>query len=137
MAENPTVSTGLAPQTVVLRFQQDPQATATNTTVGNAGIAPFACTLTGAVYVPSAGVTHSASNYRTWAVVDKASGDTMASLASNTADFASDVAESFTLSGTATNLNIAAGDVIEVNSSVTGTGVADPGGVIEVTLSKA
>lgn len=42
----------------------------------------------------------------------------------------------FTLSGTPANLAVAAGDVLVVKEAVTSTGTANPGGRIEVTISR-
>lgn len=42
----------------------------------------------------------------------------------------------FTLSGTAANLNVVAGDILAVKEAVTSTGTANPGGRIEVTISR-
>jgi hypothetical protein len=45
--------------------------------------------------------------------------------------------KAFTLSGTAANLNVVSGDVLAVVSTHTGTGIADPGGRVEVQLSRS
>jgi hypothetical protein len=40
-----------------------------------------------------------------------------------------------TLSGTAANLDVAAGDVLQWQSAAVGTGIADPGGLVNVTIA--
>lgn len=40
-----------------------------------------------------------------------------------------------TLSGTPANLNVSAGDILQWQSTAVGTGIADPGGLVAVTLS--
>lgn len=141
MAENPTVTSGLCPQQVVLRVECQPVATAGNDLTTEVGIAPFAATLVSAVYTPVASQAGAATNNRTLAVVDETSGDTMASLAMTANDGAHNLvahtAKTLTNSGTASNLNVAAGDVIYFTSTHVLTGIADPGGVLEVTLAKA
>jgi hypothetical protein len=42
-----------------------------------------------------------------------------------------------TLSGTAANLIVAAGDILRWNSTHVGTGIADPGGLVQVECSRA
>jgi len=41
------------------------------------------------------------------------------------------------LSGTAANLVVAAGDIVEFQSVHAGTGIADPGGTVYLTLSRS
>jgi len=40
-----------------------------------------------------------------------------------------------TLSGTPANLNLTAGDILQWQSTAVGTGIADPGGLVCVTVS--
>ena len=44
--------------------------------------------------------------------------------------------KAITLSGTAANLNITAGDVLQWQSTHVGTGIADPGGLVVITVGR-
>lgn len=104
--------------------------------------APFALTLTAASYVPDTAITGAATNNRKVAVVNKgAAGAGTTEMASLTFDDGVDgVAfdeKALTLSGTAANLNAAAGDIIAWASTAPGSGLADPGGTVIVEYSRA
>jgi hypothetical protein len=45
--------------------------------------------------------------------------------------------KALTLSGTPANLVVASGDVLEFDSTHVGTGIADPGGLVQVTFSRS
>jgi hypothetical protein len=51
-------------------------------------------------------------------------------------NLAADRENPLTLSGTPANLTVAAGDVLEFTSVHVGTGIADPGGLVEVEISR-
>lgn len=138
MAENPTVTSGKAPRIQVIRAHVPVTAITTNTEIC-LGSADDASTLLSAQYLPDGAATGDATNARTFTLTDETSEDVIATLALDSApnSLVSEVAFPFTLSVTATNLNIAAGDVITFASTHTGTGVADPGGTLEVKLAVA
>jgi len=105
------------------------------------GVAPFAGTVTEVKYIAEAAVTGAATNNRTVSLVNKgqagAGTTTVASLtfASGTNAVANDDT-TVTLSGTAANLVVAEGDTLQWRSVANGTGLADPGGLIRITLSR-
>ena len=105
------------------------------------GQAPFACTVTAVEFVPEAAITGAATNHRSISLVNKGqagSGSiTVASLAFDSGVNATANNErAVTLSGTAANLDLAAGDTLLWRSVAVGTGIADPGGLVRVTLAR-
>lgn len=106
------------------------------------GRAAFAGTVTAVTYAPEANITGDNTETRTFALINKGTdgnGTTsIASLAMVTGVSASDFDEkTITLSGTAANLVVADGDILAFTSTHGGsTGLADPGGLIKVVLSR-
>jgi len=103
--------------------------------------APFDCTVTAVEYVPEAAITGAATNHRACSLVNKgAAGSgstTVATLAFDTGVNATANNErTITLSGTAANLDLNAGDTLQWRSVAVGTGIADPGGLVRVTISR-
>jgi hypothetical protein len=103
--------------------------------------APFAGTVTAVEYVPESAITGAATNNRTVSLVNKGqagSGTTVIA----TLNFASGVnaaandQKTIPLSGTAADLVVAEGDVLQWRSVAVGTGIADPGGLVRVTVSR-
>lgn len=93
-------------------------------------------TLTAVKITPNAAITANGTNYFDLALINKgaaAGGSTsMATrswVATNSVAF---VAESMTLSGTAANLNAAAGDVLDLQRTVTASGLAMPDMLVEL-----
>lgn len=107
------------------------------------GEAPFAGTVTGVTYTPESNITGANTDTRTLTVVNKGSdgnGTTVvATLALTSGVNANDFDEkTFTLSGTAADLVVAAGDILAFVSTHSGsTGLADPGGMIAVELTRS
>ena len=106
------------------------------------GQAPFACTVTSVQYVPEAAITGAATNNRTVSLVNKgqagAGTTTVASLAfDNGVNAVANDEKTITLSVTAANLVLAAGDTLLWRSIHVATGITDPGGVVRVTLSRS
>lgn len=105
------------------------------------GQAPFDCTVTKVEYVPEAAITGAATNNRTVSLVNKGQAGsgttTVASLsfASGTNAVANDE-RAITLSVTAADLNLTAGDTLQWRSIHVGTGIADPGGLVRVTIAR-
>jgi len=117
-------------------------ATATATEV--VGEAPFAGAVTGVSYTPKADITGAASPAsRTFTLVNKGAdgnGTTVvATLAMLSGVNAADYDErALTLSAVAGALNVAQGDVLAwTSTAVGGTGLADPGGRVQVTVSRS
>jgi hypothetical protein len=104
--------------------------------------APFACTVTGVNFIPAAAITGANTNTRAVSLVNKGqAGSGSTSVA--TLQFDSGVnatafdEKAITLSGTAANLVLAAGDTIIWTSVHVGTGITDPGGLLAVSLSRS
>ena len=107
------------------------------------GIAPFAGTITGVRYIPTSVLTGADTNSRTLAVYNRGQAGAGTTKAAEKA-FTSGVnapandATDITLSGTGANLVVAAGDALDWESlHVGGTGLADPGGVVEVDITRS
>ena len=99
-----------------------------------------ACTVTGILWVPAAAVTGDTTNTFSLAVQNKgqAGAGTTAVTATKTYATATDSvahdAEALTLSSTAANLELAAGDVLVLVRAIVGTGLAQPDGLVEVAF---
>lgn len=129
---------------LVRHIEQDVPAV---TTAGNSddtvlGTVPFAGTITEVKYIPESAVTGAATNNRTVSLVNKGQAGsgtaTVASLTfSNGTNAAANDDTTVTLSGTAANLVVAEGDTLQWRSVAVGTGIADPGGVVRVTISRS
>jgi hypothetical protein len=105
------------------------------------GQAPFDCTVTSVQYVAEAAITGADTNSRTVSLVNKGqagSGSTsVASLAlTSGVNAAANDERAITLSATAANLDLTAGDTLQWRSIHIGTGITDPGGVVRVTISR-
>jgi hypothetical protein len=103
--------------------------------------APFPCTVTLVNYVPASAITGANTNTRLVELVNKGqagSGTTqVATIQFNSGvNAAADDEKAITLSGTAANLVLAQGDTVIWNSTHVGTGIADPGGLVSVVLSR-
>lgn len=103
--------------------------------------APFAGVVTSVEYVPGAAITGAATNNRTLSLVNKgAAGSASTSVA--TLAFGAGVTaaacneRALTLSATAANLVVAAGDTLQWRSVHVGTGITDPGGLVRVTVAR-
>lgn len=100
--------------------------------------APFRCTITAVEFIPSANITGAASNYFTLNIRNRTTGGAgtaiPASLAYSTAPITGTASApgSITLSATATDLVLAAGDVVTAEKAITGSGLACPDGSIVV-----
>lgn len=107
------------------------------------GEAPFAGTVTGVTYTPKADLTGANTESRTVSLINKGSdgnGTTVvATLAFVSGVNATDFDEkAITLSGTAANLVVAAGDVLAwVSTHVGSTGLADVGGLVQVEITRS
>jgi hypothetical protein len=104
--------------------------------------APFAGTVTAASFTPEAAITGDNTNTRTLTLRNTgqagAGTTTVATLAFTTGNNGVAFDEkAFTLSGTPANLVVAEGDVLTVVETVAGSGLANPGGRVEVTFSRS
>lgn len=102
-------------------------------------VAPFNLKVTGVKWTPAANVTSAATNYSTLSVRNRkadASGSALpASRSYNTGNPNSTawVAEDCTLSGTASDLLVNAGDVLTVQMIHSGTGIQLPAGSVRIS----
>lgn len=117
-----------------------PQATAGNDLNTVAFIAPRAGTVTSVTYTTPTAITGAATNNRTVSLINKGTGGA-GSTSVASLNFASGVntvaydEKAITLSATPANLIVAAGDVLQWESLHILTGIADPGGLVSVTVS--
>lgn len=103
--------------------------------------APFDCTVTAVQYVSEAAITGANTNTRSVSLINKgqagAGTTTVATLQFDSGVNATANDErAITLSGTPANLVLAAGDTLLWRSLHIGTGQADPGGLVRVTVTR-
>ncbi|MFE4701080.1 hypothetical protein ACFRIC_28875 [Streptomyces sp. NPDC056738] len=103
--------------------------------------APYACTVTAVQYVPVAAITGANTNSRTLTLVNKGADGTgtttVATLAlTSGVNLAANDEKAITLSGTAANLVLAAGDTLLWRSTHVGTGITDPGGLVRIQVNR-
>lgn len=107
------------------------------------GIAPFAGVIAGVSYIPVSTLTGANTDSRTCSVINKGAAGSGTTNTATQAFTSTHNATGFDetaipLSGTAANLDVASGDVLNWNSLHVGsTGLADPGGLVVVTLTRA
>lgn len=98
-------------------------------------------TVTAVTYTPDATITGANTNSRTVNLVNKGQTGVGTTVIATLA-FVSGVnatagdEKAIPLSGTPANLVVAAGDVLEWQSVHVGTGIADPGGLVKVTIDR-
>lgn len=131
-----------SPLLKVIRVTIPAVSTVGNDAVTPAFVAEFAGVITGVKYTPVATITGAATNNRAINLLNKGaagSGSTvMAGLGfASGVNASAYVPKDITLSTTSANLAFAAGDVIAVQSLHVGTGIADPGGLVEVTIERS
>jgi hypothetical protein len=130
-----------APLTHVLRASVD-GAEAGGDDLVLIGSAPFAGVVSAVAYAPEAAMTGAAVNHRRLRLVNRGqSGSGTAVVAellfsSGAVTAAAGDARALTLSGTGANLVVAAGDVLAWESTPIGTGMTDPGGLVEVSITR-
>lgn len=106
-----------------------------------AGKAPFAGTITAVGFIPNAAITGQDTNTRRLAVTNRGSAgagtDEAAFLQFNSGVNAVQYDEkAITLHSTAANRVVAAGDVLTIDSTTPGTGLADPGGLVTIEITR-
>lgn len=106
------------------------------------GEAPFAGTVAAASFTPEANITGDNTNTRTLTIVNKGqdgNGTTVvATLALITGVTPTDFNEqAFTLSVVANATTVAEGDMLAIAETVAGTGLANPGGNVEVEFTRS
>lgn len=112
-------------------------------TASNTVEAPFTGKVAGVTYTPTAAVTGAASPAsRTLSVINRGQAGAGSTVVASLALVAGVNLVAFderalTLSATAADLQVVAGDVLEFRSApVGGTGLVDPGGTVEVTFER-
>jgi hypothetical protein len=105
------------------------------------GRAPFGGRVTAVAFIANALLTGANTNSRTISIQNKGSNGAGTKVPASKAftsgvNAAANVATELTNSVTAADLVVAAGDVLVASSAVVGTGLADPGGLIEVTIER-
>jgi hypothetical protein len=99
--------------------------------------APLAkAVVTGAKFIPSAAITADGTNYSVYTLTNKVAGAGSTSMATRSwiaTNSAASTPEAMTLSGTAANLLVGAGDNIEVVKTHGGTGLVIPDGLLVIT----
>lgn len=111
------------------------QATAGTADEFTGFVAPFDLKITGVKWVPAAAVTADGTNFFTLNLRNRTTGAGSALPASRSyaaTNSVAFVAEAMTLSGTAADLLVAAGDVLTVSKVNSGTGLAMPDGTVQV-----
>lgn len=113
------------------RFQIPAQGTAGTTQNTDVLKVPFPGTILAASLTTPTAIVANAGNYRTFSLVNKGSDGTgttvIATLDTSTTGFSAGDERAMTLSGTAANLEVAQDDILAIQETVTGTGVAHTG----------
>lgn len=130
-----------APLQRVLEQDVAPVSTVGNDLDSVVSQAPFDCTVTKVEFVPVAAITGANTNTRSVTLFNKGQGGagttTVATLQFDSGVNASANDErAIALSGTPANLVLAAGDTLLWRSLHIGTGQADPGGLVRVTVTR-
>jgi hypothetical protein len=130
-----------APRTDVLQENVSGVATANADDTFIVAECPYDATVTGVTYTPEANITGAATNNRRVAVVNRGtdgSGTTV--VAELTFDSGVNATagdeKTITLSETAANLDVDAGEVLAYVSDANNTGLADPGGLVQISISR-
>ncbi len=103
--------------------------------------APFPAAVTAVTYTPNAAIVGANTNTRRVALINRGQAG-LGSIVIAELQFNSGVngvafdEKPIPLSATAANLNLAEGDILEWLSDAVGTGLADPGGLAVVTMSR-
>jgi hypothetical protein len=132
-------TSGAAPLVTKLAVEVQALAVGADSTI--VARVPYAGKITGVTYAPIVAMTGAATNNRTHAVVNKGqSGSGTTSVASlsygNGTDAAAFDEKTITLTTTAADKVVAAGDILAVSSTHVGTGIADPGGTMFIEISR-
>lgn len=129
-----------APFSAAVTVPVQPVATAGNSLNTVAFVCPRAGTVTAVTYTTVTAITGANTNTRSVTLVNKGQSGAGSTVIA-TLQFDSGVntvagdEKTITLSGTPANLVVAAGDVLQWQSAAVGTGIADPGGLVSVTIA--
>lgn len=103
--------------------------------------APFAGTVASAAFTPEAAITGDNTNTRTLTLQNRGQAGSATTVVGAIAFTAGNNGvqfdeKAFVMSGTAANLVVAEGDILAVVETVAGTGLANPGGRVDVVFSR-
>lgn len=124
----------------VIRVRIPAEATAGNADKWVIGRAEFDLKVVRVTWIPEAAVNGANTNNFTLAVINAGKNGAGTTAVTTTKTYASGtnsaarVAEAFALHATEANREVSRGDVIVLNRTVNGTGLASPNGVIEVQV---
>jgi hypothetical protein len=129
-----------APFAAAQQVPVQPQATAGSDLNTNVYQCPRAGTVSAVTYATVTAITGAATNTRSVSLVNKGAAGTGTTVVAtlqfdNAVNTVANVPKALTLSATAANLQVAAGDVLQWQSTHVGTGIADPGGLLQVTIA--
>lgn len=103
--------------------------------------APYALTISAVRYIPVASKSGADTNSRTLNLYNRTTGAGAVLIATlalvSGVDLVDNVAKAIPLSATPANLEVASGDVLEWESLHVGTGITDPGGLLEISYIRA
>jgi hypothetical protein len=129
-----------APFGKVLQNPVQPEATAGNSRNANLFRVDSDGTVASVTYSPVTAITGANTNTRSVSLVNKgqsgAGNTVIATIQYNSGvNAAASDENTVTLSGTPANLTVTAGDILQWQSTAVGTGIADPGGLVCVTVA--
>lgn len=130
-----------APHVTRIQVPAEPVATVGND-LSTAIKATVAGNVTSVTYLPVAARAGAATNSRTLNLINKGSDGSGTTVVATLAlvagvDLAAFDEKAITLSATAADVVVAAGDVLQWQSLHVGTGIADPGGTVCVEISRS
>lgn len=129
-----------APFSSGLTRNAQPISTAGNDGNVFVGIVGRAATVSSVTFTPLTTITGAATNNRTVSLVNlgqNGAGNTVVATLNfgNGTNAPAGIPKAIPVSGTPANLQVASGDVLQWQSVHVGTGIADPGGLVSVSLS--
>jgi hypothetical protein len=136
-----STESGQAPRDQVMELQVPAQGTAATVTQYNFGEAKENSDVSEAAIFPNASITGAATNNRRFRVINRGTDGTGTTVVAELATAsgvnpAAGDEVALTLSGTAANLEVSAGDVIGFEDGVNGTGQTHGGLTARVTLAR-
>jgi hypothetical protein len=128
------------PDVDVVSASVPPIATAGNDATHTLGEVSREGTVTSATLIPDTAITGAATNHRRVRIINKGQAGTGTTIVAelifiNGVNAAVTDEKALTLSGTPANLDVVAGDVLAYESTHIGTGITDPGGVVQVEIN--
>lgn len=133
--------TDTAPFNTKLETIAQPVGTAGNDLLTIVGECPFAATVAEVTYIAEAALSGADTNSRTLNLYNRGTAGTGTTLVATLAlvsgvNLVDNDEKTITLSATPANLQVAESDVLEWQSLHVGTGIVDPGGRVQVVLTR-